>query len=133
SIPSMVILLYAPWLFMNQSSSSRYLTWAFFLALVVEAFHGLLPGSILCGVGMGLLFMDFSRQFFDWGEPIVKLTGVTFFVVVIIIVRMIYHYLLYGALISPLFFGWGITLITGLILIEVEDRMDRESRQEHYL
>lgn len=73
------LLLFFPYfLFLRDSSTGSLLTGALLAGMLTEQLHGIVPGSVLLGLGLSLLILLAVEKFVEWGHPVIRGLGFLF-------------------------------------------------------
>jgi hypothetical protein len=69
--------------------------------LLSEAMHGYYAGTLLAGMGVGLLIFQSSERTVDWRSPLVQILGLFFYGLIVFFTRGVLAFLGGGVLVFP--------------------------------
>ncbi len=113
---SIYLLLLVPYLiFLQKCSISQLLIWAALSGILMEQIHGLVPGSVLLGIGLGLIVLRAVEYYLEWRSYLVQLVFLTVYLVIVFSVRMLLLRIFYGQLfvLGPQLWlvSWGVGVL----------------------
>ncbi len=100
--------------YVSGRSLPAVLAGAFLAGALLEQMHGLLPGTILLGLGLGVIGLTVIDKSVDWRQPLARVLGFLVLIFSIIITRGLLSYLLFERPSRPAVLSWVITVIVGL-------------------
>ncbi|GEM_PF-5599922 len=86
---------------------------AFLAGALLEQMHGLLPGTILFGLGLGVFGLTVIEKSVDWRQPLARAMGFLLVVAAILISRGLLSYLFFEGPPLPAVLPWLITVFLG--------------------
>ncbi len=118
-------LLFPYYLFLLKRSTWLVLSAAFVVGALLEMLHGLIPGSLLLGLGLALFVLKTLENYVAWRSIFVRIVAFLFFLSTALTGRLLLSLVAYRSFVIPSPTAWLFTGFIGVALLLAEELFDR--------